>query len=558
VDEKSFVVPPDPRIGTVVRERYRIVRLLGEGGMGAVYEGEHLLIRRRCAIKFLHAQYARTPAAMTRFRREALAATSIGNPHVVQVTDMDQAEDGSPYMVLEYLEGRSLAEEVESRGPMTLVRALHIMRQLCNALGDVHAKGITHRDLKPENLFLVRHGDDPDFLKILDFGISKFTSSDDGLTVNLTKTGAAVGSVYFMSPEQARGIDDVDRRADIYAVGGCLYFLLTGRPVFEGDSLPHMLMQIVTDPPPRVRLMRPDVPEGVEACLMRMLHKDRERRFQDSASLWEALKPYALQAAASPQHVPELVHSDVFARYSGSTTPLTPLPATAVSDAQPDAPPAPKLPVATLNTRLRTMGRVAPWLLAIAVGGLLALRTVNSRAPKAPALTQAVEQSTRRAASLPAAQTVAPKVRLTVRVKPAEAELVVNGMPVKSPYQAELPRSSAVERVQASLEGYEPVVRELSLERDRDLTIELTRVTETAPEPVRETKPSARKRREPTETDEPTQVASSAAEQPAAPVAAVAMPAAPVAAPVPAAQDRKDAEPTAKPRDIKRIRLPQP
>jgi tRNA A-37 threonylcarbamoyl transferase component Bud32 len=289
VDEQSFVVPPDLRVGSTVANRYRVVRLLGEGGMGAVYEGEHIRIKRRVAIKFLHLEYARSPAALTRFRREALAATATGNPHVVEVLDLDQAEDGTPFMVLEFLEGVSLFDEVERRGPLALPRALAIMEQLCAALDVVHAKGITHRDIKPENLFLITRDGRPDFVKILDFGISKFATSHDGESGKLTKTGTAVGSIYFMSPEQTRGRDDVDARSDIYALGGVLFYLLTGRPVFEGDSIPYIMMQIVTDPPPALAIFRPELPAHVGEVITRALAKDREQRFQDCTSLFLAL-----------------------------------------------------------------------------------------------------------------------------------------------------------------------------------------------------------------------------------------------------------------------------
>jgi serine/threonine-protein kinase len=545
VDEKSFVVPPDHRIGTVVRERYRIVRLLGEGGMGAVYEGEHLLIRRRVAIKFLHAQYARTPAAMTRFRREALAATSIGNPHVVEVTDMDQAEDGSPFMVLEFLEGSNLAEEVADFGPMPLVRALHVMKQLCSALTDVHKKGIIHRDLKPENLFLVKRGDDPDFLKILDFGISKFTTSQDGLSVNLTNTGSAVGSVFFMSPEQARGAADVDLRADIYALGGVLYFLLTGKPVFSGDSLTHMLMQIVSDPPPPLRLVRHDVPEGVEACVMRMLEKDRARRFQDTASVWAALEPYAQASAEAPAFDSVPPSSAKFARYSGSTTPGTPVPASHAAGPEPAlAEEAPNLPTSTLNRRVRTLSLTLP-VLIVALGAAIffVARAKHEPAPQAVAPASAVQ------ATQPPAKAEPSTVRLTLRTLPLEAELFVNGERVANPYDARIPRSSAPEHVEARLLGYEPRARELVLDRDQDLTLELAAQAKPEPaQPLSEAKPRRRGRAPANEGREATlavegEPRSAAQAEPSAPSQV-----SPEPAPTPPAAESKA-------RDIKRIRL---
>ena len=544
MDEKSFVVPPDPRLGTVVRDRYRIIRLLGEGGMGAVYEGEHLLIRRRVAIKFLHPQYARTPAAMTRFRREALAATSIGNPHVVEVTDMDQAEDGSPFMVLEYLDGSSLSDEVHDFGPMPLARALHLIKQLCSTLGDVHKKGIVHRDLKPENLFLVRHGDDPDFVKVLDFGISKFASSHDGLTVNLTKTGTAVGSVFFMSPEQARAQDDVDARADVYALGGVFYFMLTGRTVFEGESLPHMLMQIVSDPPPPLRLTRPDVPEGVEACVLRMLAKDRDQRFQSAAEVWAALEPYALSGAGDAQAVP--VRSAVFARYSGATTPGTPVPAAVTPEPESSSPEHVALPTSTLHRHVRTLGVALP-VLIVALGTAI---FVVARG-KEPALLQrtAVVASEARPAMPPPAPPAS--AHLTVRVTPAEAALRVDGALVDNPYHVQL-SPGAIKRVEASLAGYHTELRELRVDRDQELELELKKTPEAqlAQDEPRAGSSERRHRRKAEPATSSAQPASAAQLEPSVPRSLPEEPAGPAmpASPTPPA-------PESKTRDIKRIRI---
>ena len=165
--------PQDPKIGMVLQERYRILRKLGDGGMGAVYEGEHVLIKRRVAIKVLHAQFAQNPEIVARFQREAEAATSIGHPNIIEVTDMGRFPDGTAYMVLEFLEGRDWSHDIESHGPQPVGKVIHILTQVCDALTAAHAKGIVHRDLKPENIFLIERRGDPDFVKVLDFGISK-------------------------------------------------------------------------------------------------------------------------------------------------------------------------------------------------------------------------------------------------------------------------------------------------------------------------------------------------------------------------------------------------
>ena len=181
----------EERIGLVVGGRYKILSTLGAGGMGAVYEAVHEVIGRKVAIKCLHREFARDRETLERFRREARAATAIGNEHIIDVTDVGELPDGAPYLVMEHLTGKTLGAEMESVGPMRVSRVVHIAKQVCNALADAHEKGIVHRDLKPENVFLVRRGGDPDFVKVLDFGISK-THASDGMS-ELTRTGMAIG-----------------------------------------------------------------------------------------------------------------------------------------------------------------------------------------------------------------------------------------------------------------------------------------------------------------------------------------------------------------------------
>jgi hypothetical protein len=229
----------DPNIGLVLQERYRIVRKLGEGGMGRVYEAEHILIRRRVAIKCLHAQYAADPEVVVRFHREALAATSIGNEHIVEVTDMGRFPDGAVYMVLEFLEGRDLGDEIEQHGTLAVGRAVRITRQICEALAAAHSKGIIHRDLKPENIYLIRRGREPDFVKVLDFGVSKFRDGADGAK---TGTGVMIGTPYTMAPEQVEGQKDIDHRLDVYAIGVILYMALVGGPPFRAETIPMLVL----------------------------------------------------------------------------------------------------------------------------------------------------------------------------------------------------------------------------------------------------------------------------------------------------------------------------
>ncbi|RLB55534.1 MAG: serine/threonine protein kinase [Deltaproteobacteria bacterium] len=282
---------PDPRIGMLIEGRYRIIRPIGEGGMGAVYEGEHVAIKRRVAIKCLHAQFASNAEVVGRFHREAMAANEVRHENIVEVTDLGTFDDGTVYMVLEFLEGHELAHLVESGGPLTLARTVHIMDQACDALGAAHAKGIVHRDLKPENIFLVTRRGDPDFVKVLDFGIAKFLEKSPHAAK--TQTGMSVGTPYYMSPEQAEGRKGIDGRADIYSLGVILFHLLTGRFPFEADTIPMLFVKIISAPPPSMLMHRPDLPDAVDGLVTRMLSKNPDDRPATMADVKVALAAFA-------------------------------------------------------------------------------------------------------------------------------------------------------------------------------------------------------------------------------------------------------------------------
>ena len=293
-------VPRDPLIGSLLQGRYRVLQRIGKGGMGVVYLAEHVLIRRKVAIKTLHANPPAAPAIVERFHREALAATAIGDQHVVDVTDMGLLDDGAYYIVMEYLDGADLAFTVAAEGRLAIPRAVRIVLQLCDALTAVHAAGIVHRDLKPENLFLIDRAGQRDFVKVLDFGVCKLTELHDGSYHKLTGTGAALGTPHFMAPEQIEGRPDVDHRADLYAVGGILHHALAGEAPFDAPSLPRLFMRICNDPPPPLRQLRGDVPAALEAVVLRALAKEPEDRFESAAELKAALEPFAELPEVSP------------------------------------------------------------------------------------------------------------------------------------------------------------------------------------------------------------------------------------------------------------------
>src|SRR6478735_4534042 len=284
----------DPRIGTLLAERYRIDALVGEGGMGKVYSAEHVLMRKRLAVKVLRRELTSVPEVVARFEREAMAAGNIEHPNVAGATDFGKLADGAVFLVLEFVSGRSLRDEI-ARGPFAVDRALHIARQIGSALSAAHAQGIVHRDLKPENVMLVEKGGDPDFVKVLDFGIAKVPLGD---VVNsgpkqgnpITKAGMVFGTPEYMAPEQALG-QTVDGRADLYALGVILFEMLSGVRPFSSQSSVGILGQQLSKPPPKISERAPGiiVPPAVEAVAFKLLQREASERFQSAAEVVDTI-----------------------------------------------------------------------------------------------------------------------------------------------------------------------------------------------------------------------------------------------------------------------------
>jgi serine/threonine-protein kinase len=282
----------DVKEGDVLAGKYRIERVLGAGGMGVVVSAMHLQLDERVAIKFLLPGALHNAEAVARFAREARAAVKIKSEHVARVSDVGTLETGAPYMVMEFLQGRDLAALVKEAGPLAAADAADFVLQACEALAEAHALGIVHRDLKPANLFLVARADGSPCVKVLDFGISKVTStSSSGADLGMTKTHAIMGSPLYMSPEQMSSSRSVDARADIWAIGAILYELATGTVPFEADSMPQLCGMILQDLPTPPRARRADLPESLERVILRCLEKDRANRFQNVAELAIALAP---------------------------------------------------------------------------------------------------------------------------------------------------------------------------------------------------------------------------------------------------------------------------
>jgi serine/threonine-protein kinase len=366
----------DPLIGTTLDGRYCVQRVLGEGGMGIVYEAEHALIERRVAIKVLREDFCRRSDVVERFRREAKSASRIGHPNIVDVLDFGETPTGASYFVMEMLEGEDLADQLARSGALSPERAVLIMYQCCNALSAAHDKAIVHRDLKPENIFLIERNGAPDFVKLVDFGVAKMNDpeldlgrrNDAAARAKLTRTGMIFGTPEYMSPEQATGLVP-DHRVDIYALGVTLYELLTGRVPFEGDSFMSVLSKHANKQVPALRDVNPRVkvsPE-LEQVVFRALRKNRDERFQTMHEMTAQLQNVP-EMPALPFRV-SLPSSPGVAR---SPVPRSPLatPLTSLGTPLPIAPSAPALFVPSLRVRKRKT-EVALLAIAAALGLVL-------------------------------------------------------------------------------------------------------------------------------------------------------------------------------------------
>jgi serine/threonine protein kinase len=272
-------------VGATLSGRYLVTRKIGQGGMGAVYEATHTLIGKRVAVKVLLEKYARREAIVARLKKEAQLASSVQNEHIIDVTDFGQTDDGRTFVVMEFLEGESLAECLARETRLPEQRVLRIAQQAASALAAAHASGIVHRDIKPENLFLLRRKEQ-DFVKVVDFGISKsLRASGEEDAPRLTQTGMVLGTPLYMSPEQARGDDELDHRVDIYALGVIMYEAATGRVPFIGNNYLSVISQVLNEECKHPREIVPELSEEFEAIVMRAMSKDKHDRYGDAQEM---------------------------------------------------------------------------------------------------------------------------------------------------------------------------------------------------------------------------------------------------------------------------------
>jgi serine/threonine protein kinase len=275
--------------GDVLAGKFRIERVLGQGAMGVVVAATHIQLDERVALKFLLPEALVNADAVARFAREARAAVKIKSEHVARVSDVGTLESGSPYMVMEYLQGQDLADWTRDRGTLSVPDAVEFLLQACEALAEAHAIGIVHRDLKPANLFVTTRRDGTPCIKVLDFGISKFTGP--GSDLGMTKTSTVMGSPLYMSPEQLSSTRTVDARTDIWAIGVILFELVSGRVPFEAETMPELCGKVLQEMPPSLRDLQQGMPDELDAIIARCLAKDRTQRYANVAELATALAP---------------------------------------------------------------------------------------------------------------------------------------------------------------------------------------------------------------------------------------------------------------------------
>ncbi|HSN98348.1 MAG TPA: serine/threonine-protein kinase, partial [Candidatus Nanopelagicales bacterium] len=379
-----------PRAGEVIAGKYQIEKVIGAGGMGVVVIARHLLLNQPVAVKFLHPNAAIRSDPVQRFLREARAAAALRSEHVARVLDVGTLPSNDPYMVMEYLDGSPLSRVIRTRAPLPVEEAVDYMLQACDAMGEAHKLGIIHRDLKPGNMFIVRRPNGTPLLKVLDFGISKVADVEgEDFEQSLTATNMVMGSPQYASPEQLRSSKHVDPRTDIWSMGVILYYMLTGRRPFEGDTMTALCMSIATQTPTPVTALRPNIPPALQDVVARCLEKDRERRMPDVPTLAAALRPFAPAAAfAAPPGSSPMPPMGSMGPMATASAPMLPMYGAAMAPGSGDIISAPSiLSHATTEPRAATLMTRSAWtapqpqrrphvviqtVVAVAVAGLLA------------------------------------------------------------------------------------------------------------------------------------------------------------------------------------------
>ncbi|HVR64811.1 MAG TPA: serine/threonine-protein kinase [Polyangia bacterium] len=452
---------------------YKVIKLLGEGGMGAVYLAEHPVIGRKVAIKVLHISLARDPEIVARFFNEARAIHTIGHQNIVEILDFGQTPEGQPYFIMEYLSGESLNDRI-ARGPMAPMEVADIANQICRALSAAHAKGVVHRDLKPHNVHVSAEEDGTLVVKLLDFGVAKILgAAESGGQSVKTRTGSLMGTPLYMSPEQCRGSGTLDHRTDIYSLGVMIYEMLAGRPPFNAEGVGELFAKHMLEPPPPLLDVAPETPPVMAAVVMKALAKELEQRYPTM----EAFR-VALVNGASGVKVPTIMRTAV-TRPTG-TTPRPPVQqsttlSAASSEIEDD-----------LAVPKRRSG-VAVGALALVAAGVLAVVFLRKPSPE-PAAPAPAPVAANPAPTTPPAPTPPPApATVTIRMEASPAGVHVFRAsddadlgPV--PVQEKLPKSPDRSAYVFKLTGYKD--QSLSVEHNSDHTLHAALEKEIAPAPT--------------------------------------------------------------------------
>jgi serine/threonine-protein kinase len=473
-------VSGEQRVGVELREgsqlgSYQLEALLGEGSMGRVFQARHARLGRQVALKVLKPEHARDGGFVQRFFQEARTVNQINHEHIVEIFDfVDEGEGGHVYCVMELLRGQGLGALLKQE-PLSLARIQRIAVQVCAALGAAHQVGVVHRDIKPDNLFLTQRAGQPDFVKVLDFGVAKHLATE-GATPTGTLDGTIIGTPAYMSPEQAAGLT-VDARSDIYAVGNILYEMLTGHPPFQAEAFGQLVVQIITQPPPPLPTQLATgepLPSQLAELVMRCLAKEPEARPQTLAEVTTGLLLLPVQVPSSPE---------------------------AVAALEPSERPTRRMPVVMGPHRRRAQWAAGAGVVALLAAGALVWRgTGTSSAPViVPSASESVVSPERAPEPLVLAaapeQVVVPAVRLTVHSFPEGAQVVrsdtgeVLGV---TPLVRELPRREVPLHLRVELAGYVSSERSVRLDSHTELEVPLAKSL-TAPRANSSKKPSAKK-----------------------------------------------------------------
>jgi serine/threonine protein kinase len=475
---------------------YRAVALLGQGGMGAVYLAEHPGIGRRVAIKVLNVEFSQDPTLLQRFLNEARAANAIRHPNIIEILDSGTAAGGLPYLVMELLEGETLKARIQRLGQVPLGVALEFTYQTASAVGAAHRKAIIHRDLKPDNLFIITEPTDPtrERIKVLDFGIAKLqsTTKDDSVR---TRTGTMMGTPVYMSPEQCLGTREIDSRTDVYSLGVILYEMLCGKPPFYSEGFGALVNMHLNKPPPPPRSLGVDLPESVEALVLRMLAKDLALRHGSMYEVQAALKAlgdgtFVVRGASKPEFPGGTLPGGTMALPPSTTSPLvapsqtTTLSSSTATTSSSDAPGGtPPRPRRSALIALVTVGAVA------AVAGVVWRKTP----PPHPVVDAAVVPALPPPPSAPMAPPAQPAVRtvqLSIASDPAGARVVdaadgrVRG---QTPLELRLPAATVPLELRLEKDGYRPSRLSMKRDVDRAVTVDLT--PRPSPRPVHHPRP---------------------------------------------------------------------